>query len=85
MKTILLTQHGRSRMAQYGLSDATVVAVVRHPLWIEPDPRPGIERRFGRSEELDGRILRVACVEESDHIRVLSAHPDRDARPPDGD
>jgi hypothetical protein len=27
----------------------------------------------------------VACVEESDHIRVLSAHPDRDARPPDGD
>jgi hypothetical protein len=34
---------------------------------------------------LAGRVLRVACVEESDHIRVLSAHPDRDARPPDGD
>lgn len=85
MKTILLTQHGRSRMALYGLSESTVVAVVRQPLWIEQDPRPGIERRFGRPPELDGRILRVACVEESDHIRVLSAHPDRDARPPDGD
>lgn len=85
MKTIILTQHSRSRMAQYGLSDPAVVAIVRRPLWVESDPRPGIERRFGRPSELDGRILRVACVEESDHIRVLSAHPDRDARPPHGD
>ena len=85
MKPIILTRHGLGRMALYGLSDAAVVATVRQPLWTEPDPRPGIERRFGRPPELDGRILRVACVEESDHIRVLSAHPDRDARPPDGD
>ncbi|WP_298744753.1 DUF4258 domain-containing protein [uncultured Brevundimonas sp.] len=84
MKTIILTRHARARMAQYGLPEAAVVAAVRHPLWTEPDPRPGVERRFGRPPELDGRVLRVACVEENDHIRVLSAFPDRDARPPDG-
>jgi len=85
MKPIILTHHALARMARYGLTEASVVAVVRKPLWTEPDPRPGIERRFGRPTELAGRVLRVACVEESDHIRVLSAHPDRDARPPDGD
>lgn len=84
MKPITLTQHARARMAEFRLLDATVNAVVREPLWTEPDPRPGIHRRFGRPPELNGRILRVACVEEEDHIRVLSAHPDRDARPPDG-
>ncbi len=85
MKPIILRHHALARMARYGLSEPAVVGVVRHPLWTEPDPRPGIERRFGKPPELAGRYLRVACVEESDHIRVLSAHPDRDARPPDGD
>ena len=85
MKPIILRRHALARMARYGLPETVVVGVVRHPLWTEPDPRPGIERRFGQPPELAGRYLRVACVEESDHIRVLSAHPDRDARPPDGD
>jgi len=85
MKPIILRQHALARMARYGLSEPAVVGVVRQPLWTEPDPRPGIERRFGQPPELAGRYLRMACVEESDHIRVLSAHPDRDARPPDGD
>ena len=85
MKPIILRQHALARMARYGLSEQSVHAVVRKPLWTEPDPRPDIERRFGKPPELAGRYLRVACVEESDHIRVLSAFPDRDARPPDGD
>lgn len=85
MKPIILRQHALARMARYGLSERAVLDVVRHPIWTEPDPRPGIERRFGQPPELAGRYLRVACVEESDHIRVLSAHPDRDASPPDGD
>ena len=84
MKPVILTHHARARMVQYGLTEAMVIAAVRHPLWTEPDPRPGIERRFGHRSELPGRRLRVACIEESDHIRVLSAFPDRDARPPDG-
>lgn len=85
MKPIILRQHALARMAVYGLSEPAVLDIVRHPLWTEPDPRPDIERRFGQPPELAGRYLRVACVEERDHIRVLSAHPDRDARPPDGD
>lgn len=85
MKPIILRRHALARMALYGLSEPAVVAVVRRPLWTEPDPRPGIDRRFGQPPELAGRYLRVACVEENDHIRVLSAFPDRDARPPDGD
>lgn len=84
MKPITLTRHALTRMARYALSEPAVLDVVRNPLWTEPDPRPGIERRFGQPPELAGRYLRVACVEESDHIRVLSAFPDRDARPPDG-
>ena len=84
MKPIILTRHALARMARYGLLEATILAAVRDPLWTEPDPRPGIQRRFSRPAGLDGRYLRVACVEESDHIRILSAFPDRDARPPDG-
>ena len=85
MKPVILTRHALSRMAQYGVPENVAMEVARDPLWTEPDSRPGIERRFARPPELRGRVLRVACVEESDHIRVLSAHPDRDARPPDGD
>ena len=71
-------------MAQYELTEAVVVGTVHRPLWIGPDIRPGVERRFGRPAKLGGRFLRVACVVENEHIRVLSAFPDRDASPPDG-
>jgi hypothetical protein len=84
MKPVILTRHARARMAQYQLTEAVVVATVRRPLWTCPDVRPGVERRFSQPPTLGGRFLRVACVVESDHIRVLSAFPDRDASPPDG-
>jgi uncharacterized DUF497 family protein len=84
MKTILFRNHARERMSQNGVTEASVLRAVRDPEWTAPDPyRPGVERRFIRAPELGGRVLRVACIEESDHIRVLSAHPDRNARPPD--
>lgn len=83
MKPLDIRQHARDRMAEYGVAETTVVRAVRTPEWTAPDPhRPGIERRFVHAPEIGGRVLRVACVEEADHIRVLSAHPDRDARPP---
>lgn len=84
MKPILILRHARARMAQYAISEASVLAVVRDPAWTAPDPRPGVQRRYGRPPELGGRVMRVACVEEEDHIRVLSAHPDRSAKEPDG-
>lgn len=84
MKPIVIRQHARDRMAEHGISEAAVLAAVRTPEWVGPDPRAGIHRRYSRPAELGGRVLRVACVEEEGHIRVLSAHPDRNARPPDG-
>lgn len=83
MKPIVLTYHAAfERMLEHGLTRATVETIVRDPTWTEPDPRPGVERRYGLAPELGGKWARVAVVEEPDHIRVLSAFPDRRARPP---
>lgn len=84
MKSIRLTRHALiDRIQLYGLEISWVERIVRKPEWTTLDPQPGVERRFGKVPELGGRVLRVACVEEEDHIRVLSVHPDRKARPPD--
>jgi hypothetical protein len=82
-KPVRFTRHAWLRMAQYALPERTVEAIVRTPEWSAPDAAPGVERRFGRSTELGGRTLRVVCVQEEDHIRVLSVFSDRDARRPD--
>ena len=84
MKPVRLTRHALiDRIQFYALEIAWVERIARDPEWTAPDPQPGVERRFGRVAELGGRVLRVACVEEEDHIRVQSVHPDRNARPPD--
>jgi hypothetical protein len=82
-KPIRFTRHALARMAQYGIAAALTERAVRSPEWTEPDPTPPVQRRFLTLPELQGRVLRVACVEEQDHIRVLSAFPDRNARRPD--
>ena len=83
MKPIILTYHAAvERMLEHGLTRATVEHIVREPLWREPDRRPGVERRFGPAPELGDKWVRVAVIEEAAHIRVLSAFPDRGARPP---
>ena len=70
-------------MPRYDLTREIVEDIARHPEWTQPDPdNPDVERRFGRPSGWT-RYVRVACVEEEDHIRVLSAFPDRNARPPD--
>ena len=84
MKPVRLTRHALiDRIQFYGLEIAWVERIARDPEWTEPDPQQGVERRFGHVAEFGGRVLRVACVEEEDHIRVLSVHPDRNARRPD--
>lgn len=83
MKRIEFRRHALDRMAEYDIAPATVERAVRQPLWTEPDPyRPGIRRHFTTAPERGGEIVRVALVEEADHIRVMSAHPDRGAKPP---
>ena len=83
MKPVLLTAHARQALEDRRLEERIVTSTARSPTWSEADPRPGVERRFRAWPELGGRVLRVAVVETRAHIRVLSAHPDRDARPPD--
>jgi hypothetical protein len=84
MKSLRFTRHALfDRMPRFGLTREAVEAIVRQPDWIEPDPDDQtVDRRFGRPPDFI-RYVRVACVEEEDHIRVLSAFPDRNARPPD--
>ena len=84
MKPLRFTRHAIfDRMPRYGLAREVVEAITRDPEWSEADPGdPKVERRFGRPPGSEHHV-RVACVEEEDHIRVLSAFPDRNARPPD--
>ena len=82
MKRLILTRHALEAVTARRLQTEWLVRVVQDPEWTTPDPIPGVERRFRCLQELGGRALRVAVVEEEDHICILSAHPDRNARPP---
>jgi hypothetical protein len=84
MKPLRFTNHALfDRMPLYGFTRDMVEAIVHQPDWIAPDPDDdAVERRFGRPPGFI-RYVRVACVEEEDHIRILSVFPDRNARPPD--
>ena len=45
---------------------------------VSPDPRrAGVERRFRLIPEFGNRILRVACFEVEDEIRILTVFFDR--------
>jgi len=80
-KPILFTRHARDALAERELDPRWVEKTVREPEWRRPDPlRPGVERRFRAIPEFGGRILRVACFETTDEIRILTVFFDRDAR-----
>lgn len=82
-KAIRYSRHAETVIAQRDLSKSWIEEAVRKPDWRAPDPRdPEVERRFKSIAERAGRILRVACVEAEDEIRVVSAFIDRDARKP---
>ena len=85
MKPLVLTYHALiERIRRYGLDMTDVERAVRSPDWIEADlNNPRVERRFLAHPSRGRRALRVAVIEETDHIRVLSAFPDRNASPPD--
>ena len=80
MKALLLTFHAAEQLRRRNLDVAWIEAAVRSPAWREPDPvDPAIERRFLSIPENGGRVLRVACVETDQHIRVITAMFDRNA------
>jgi hypothetical protein len=82
-KPLSLTAHAEDAILERNLDRNWVERTVWEPEWYHPDPhRPGVERRFLAIPEFGGRVLRVACLETADEIRILTVFFDRDAREP---
>jgi uncharacterized DUF497 family protein len=81
-KPLRYTQHSLDVMREREIELAWVERTVARPQWCEPDPfDSAVERRFAAVPERTGRYLRVACVETSAEIRIISAFLDRSAKP----
>jgi hypothetical protein len=75
------TRHAEDVIVERELDHNWIERAVREPEWWYPDPqRPSVERRFRAIPEFGGRILRVACIETAEEIRILTVFFDRDAR-----
>ncbi|MGE3871036.1 MAG: DUF4258 domain-containing protein [Pseudorhodoplanes sp.] len=81
-KPLRLTRHAQDAVEERALDPGWIERTVREPEWSHPDPRPDVERRFRAIPEFGGRVLRVACIETADEIRILTVFFDRDARRP---
>jgi hypothetical protein len=82
-KPLWFTKHARDAIAERELEPDWIDLTVRRPEWTRADPhRAGVERRFRAIPEFGGRILRIACIETADEIRILTVFFDRDARRP---
>ncbi|MGO3929988.1 DUF4258 domain-containing protein [Rhodopseudomonas pseudopalustris] len=82
-KPLTFTKHAQDAILERKLELGWIDRTVREPDWSHPDPvRTGVERRFRAIPEFGGRILRVACLENADEIRILTVFFDRDARGP---
>jgi hypothetical protein len=83
LKPLRFTRHAQDAFEERELNHNWIEKTVREPQWSFPDPRQvGVERRFRSIPEFGGRILRVACIETADEIRILTVFFDRDARKP---
>jgi Domain of unknown function (DUF4258) len=81
LKPLQFTNHAQDAMFERELDPTWIERTVRDPEWSRPDPRrPGVERRFRTIPEFGGRVLRVACLETNDEIRIVTVFFDRDAR-----
>ena len=82
-KPLRFTTHAQDAILERELEQGWIERTVREPEWSGPDPRrPHVERRFRVIPEFGGRVLRVACIETADEIRVLTVFFDRNARKP---
>jgi len=82
-KPLRYTTHARDALVERDLDPMWVEATVREPEWSSPDPQHlNVERRFRTIPEFNGRVLRVACLETADEIRIITVFFDRDARRP---
>ena len=82
-KPLSFTAHAEDAILERNLDRNWVERTVWEPEWYHPGPhRHGVERRFRAIPEFGGRVLRVACLETADEIRILTVFFDRDAREP---
>lgn len=81
MKKVVFTRHTEDAIRERGIDAEWVVRAAVDPEWTKPDPdRPGIEKRFRSMPERGDRVLRVACFETDDEIRIVTAFFDRHTR-----
>lgn len=82
-KPLVLTLHARDAAEERDIDLQWIERAARQPDWAVPDPRhPGAERRFRSIPEFCGRVLRAACFETDEELRILTVFFDRDARRP---
>ena len=82
-KPLRFTKHAQDAILERELDRTWIERTVREPEWSRQDPRrPGVQRRFRAIPEYGDRVLRVACAETADEIRILTVFFDRDARRP---
>jgi len=68
-------------LAERVIETAWVELTIREPEGVEPDPvRPGVTLAFRRIPERGTRFLRVAYVEETQAIRIVTVFFDFDLR-----
>jgi hypothetical protein len=69
-------------LRERGIEPYLVEQAAREPQWVEPDPAdPQVRRHFQRLPQHGGRYLRVAVVETTTEILIVTAFLDRRARP----
>jgi Domain of unknown function (DUF4258) len=79
---LILTKHVQSEMIRRRLQLEWIERTVNAPDWTRPDPlRSGVTRSFRRIPEIGGRVLRVAHRPSGADIVIITAHPDRNAKP----
>ncbi|MBW7950975.1 MAG: DUF4258 domain-containing protein [Pseudorhodoplanes sp.] len=77
------TKHAEDVILERKLKRSWIESAARSPEWSHRDPkRAGVELRFCRIPEFGNRVLRTACVESDEEIRVLTVFFDRNARRP---
>ena len=81
MKKIVFTQHTKDAIRERGIEPDWVILAVVDPEWTQRDSyRHDIERRFRSVPEFGNRVLRVACFETVEEVRIITAFFDRHAR-----
>ncbi len=82
-KPLRFIKHAQDVIVERELDRSWIETTVREPDWSSLDPkRVGVERKFRIIAESGNRVLRVACVETEQEIRILTVFFDRDARRP---